>query len=1367
MSHIAIKLILYTKTLMKKKTNYNPILKPLKLHLKTLAVAIICLYSSTILQAQQGMTIGDGTTVNCPAGNKDSHNHNGVSALPANFFDREKTAEFTIIYGPGALANPEAMNAFQFAIDIWSRELVSSVPIRVFLDLDIFPSTGTIASARSTYNVSNFPGAPNPSINYPAALANALAGRVLQPEADSELSIRMNRDFDFYFGTDGNTPEGLTDFVSTALHELGHGLGFLGLSEVSDTIGSFSVVEEIPIVYSNFLVNSENVRALSIPDNSIRLGAFLTSEDVFIDAPSSIDANSGVRPRVFAPSVYASGSSISHWDENTFPEGNPNALMTPVRNRGESMFNIGDITRGLFKDMGWTLNDDALFALSASKASGTLEITQGETATQSVFLKNESNQTVTYNAVLSQNPNNLDITLTNAENVTLAPGEERTVSIAFNTSNATVGLFTAELKISTNISPIEIRRPLQIGILNGSETAILNTIETLEEELVVINEFRNTFRINNSGNRNLNYSIAIEHEASPFLNINDTEGTVFRNAFVDIAYTINANNLPEGQFTSNIVITSNASNTPTLRIPVVLNVRDTFNPPVFNIDLEDPVTVNFDVDTEDILEKTIAFNVNNLGELPLDYNFDFINTNAITVDLRGINAGTVLGGLSDSRTLVISLNEGAIGRNINTVMRFTSNDPDAPEVLIPLNITTSRERGRLSLDTTSAFSATLEAGSSETRTLRYVNDGLAPVVITNVLGSNSTEVLNWRNAENGSSTINVGEVLEVTTRFTPEGNIGSTVTGFITINSNATLPNLFDRNYTFETQIIAPSNLVVSNTKLIRFVNLNSSTERNTPETTQRFEITNTENTPIDFTLALQNTTQSIFSINTFSGTLAPQESTTVAVTFDASQLNLGRFQNAILITINGNETPEATVDLELNIINEQGRFGKVPPIFIDNFFDSFAFGFTEITNTSPFPIEISTITLDINSAFIEIFGFALESGEYIQGEPFTLLPNDTLTIDLSYIATANGPINGNLVITSNAAPNTLKIPLEGVINDELDPEIFAFQIVDVTTNAVLENFAFGETDVTIDLASYPNPVTLTAVTGAAQPGSIVFTNPAGQELQTDNEAPFALSDSSEHTTLNAFNFTLGTQTIIATPFSEANGAGFPFIESEITLTVIDSSLPFVTNFVLVDAETNTAIKTLEEGETIDLSTLNTTGVNIIAETDTPVKSVAFNFNGNARFDIFAPYSVGIDFKGDFRPLTLNSGVNTITATPNTLIRYRGFVNGNPKTINFNVIGELLSRSIPNNINTPIAFTVAPNPVSTEGLFKIDTANTEDLVIRLNSLLNQELGGANRTSIDANGNGRINMSGLQHGLYILSIEDTQTGQAYRARIIKR
>ncbi|MDP2989485.1 MAG: hypothetical protein Q8O57_02840 [Kiritimatiellota bacterium] len=286
------------------------------------------------------------------------------SLPPANLAAMPKTSTFTINYLTAGQANyygdvgvtwPEdAKAAFSYAASIWASLLDSAVPIVIsacWANMNyISPYLLGHGGARSFYK--DFTGAPQASTYYPVATANALYGSDLNDDTE-EIVIAYNAErTDWYMGTDGNCPATKIDFASVVLHEMCHGLGFLGSMSKSGSSGSWGS-GGYPFIYDQFTEDGSGQKLITAYANpSTALGTVLTSGNVYFDGANANSANAGAKVKLYAPSTWASGSSYSHLDESF--NNTVNALMTYSLSNGEVNHDPGPVTKGLLKDVGWT-----------------------------------------------------------------------------------------------------------------------------------------------------------------------------------------------------------------------------------------------------------------------------------------------------------------------------------------------------------------------------------------------------------------------------------------------------------------------------------------------------------------------------------------------------------------------------------------------------------------------------------------------------------------------------------------------------------------------------------------------------------------------------------------------------------------------------------------------------------------------------------------------------------------------------------------------------------------------------------------------------------------------------------------------------
>lgn len=163
-------------------------------------------------------------------------------------------------------------------------------------------SSATLASAGPVTLHRNFSGAEADTW-YSAALANQFAGVDVNGPEVPEISVTFNSDLDgpevlgsvaWYYGLDREAGVDI-DFVSIALHELGHGLGFF--ETVDATTGGFRMGDQ-PGIFDR-LLHRPGVGALAAMRRTERLAA-IVSGGLFWDGANVVQFNGSPAP-VYAP----------------------------------------------------------------------------------------------------------------------------------------------------------------------------------------------------------------------------------------------------------------------------------------------------------------------------------------------------------------------------------------------------------------------------------------------------------------------------------------------------------------------------------------------------------------------------------------------------------------------------------------------------------------------------------------------------------------------------------------------------------------------------------------------------------------------------------------------------------------------------------------------------------------------------------------------------------------------------------------------------------------------------------------------------------------------------------------------------------
>ena len=284
----------------------------------------------------------------------------------ANNIPTVSTSEVIITYEVPPPANVKSV--FEQAATTWANYLKSDVPIRIYVKWRPL-ATGILGSAGAYSSVRNFVGANKLNTWYPIALAEKMAHTNLNG-TDSDIVATFNSDFpDWFIGTNGVPTNNQIDLYSVVLHEMGHGLGFIGQIQADVTSNSTSIATATygyPGIFDQFIFDSKNkqlIDTLTYKKNSNELFKQIISDSLFFSSNAVLRNNSNASARLYAPKPtqrnptnpmgYIEGSSVYHVDQNTYPPGNLNALMTPQIARGEITAQLGPIVKGIFNDLGW------------------------------------------------------------------------------------------------------------------------------------------------------------------------------------------------------------------------------------------------------------------------------------------------------------------------------------------------------------------------------------------------------------------------------------------------------------------------------------------------------------------------------------------------------------------------------------------------------------------------------------------------------------------------------------------------------------------------------------------------------------------------------------------------------------------------------------------------------------------------------------------------------------------------------------------------------------------------------------------------------------------------------------------------------
>lgn len=247
----------------------------------------------------------------------------------------------------------DARAAFEYAVTILESVLPAGTDMTVAASWEKITTENVLGNSVITGFAAGWSiDALDPLAYYPVSLAEKISGKKLNDDLQGDFQLKINSSISWYRGTDGRTPPSNYDLVTVVLHELCHGLGFFDSMNVNATVGYYGL-GGLPVVFDNFVENLPGQKltdTLAFESNTAELYNQLISGQLYFNGPLVRQYHSGSRARLYAPSSWDNGSSVSHLDEVSNPD---NPLMTPFIDPGEAIHNPGRLTLMMLGDMGW------------------------------------------------------------------------------------------------------------------------------------------------------------------------------------------------------------------------------------------------------------------------------------------------------------------------------------------------------------------------------------------------------------------------------------------------------------------------------------------------------------------------------------------------------------------------------------------------------------------------------------------------------------------------------------------------------------------------------------------------------------------------------------------------------------------------------------------------------------------------------------------------------------------------------------------------------------------------------------------------------------------------------------------------------
>jgi hypothetical protein len=238
------------------------------------------------------------------------------------------------------------------ALSAWSRVLVGTVPITVQARFSPSDNPSLLASAAPTDFVAR------DGLLMPFSLAAQRGGAPVNP-GGADLVIEFGPHVAWDYVPDGVAAPGTFSFVYTAIHEIGHGLGFLDSFDPATGMVSNGLPTPYDIYVNRGMVSGK----LLVSRDASEVRRDLLSADLYFAGPNAVQASAAsIKPlpmvKLYAPDPYETGSSIAHLDQATYANV-LTGLMVP-QDFGPDYAYVDRLALAIMADVGYVTNPAAI-----------------------------------------------------------------------------------------------------------------------------------------------------------------------------------------------------------------------------------------------------------------------------------------------------------------------------------------------------------------------------------------------------------------------------------------------------------------------------------------------------------------------------------------------------------------------------------------------------------------------------------------------------------------------------------------------------------------------------------------------------------------------------------------------------------------------------------------------------------------------------------------------------------------------------------------------------------------------------------------------------------------------------------------------